>query len=135
MNRNHSVGLNTIAVGDRMGLDQYLETESGEELIYWRKANHINKWFNDKVAEVKNVEKIEVTKDQLIQLKEDCLTVLNDKSKAKELLPTQDGFFFGSTEYDEWYFNDLQYTVNHIDNVLDMMEDRDFGKMYYFAWW
>ena len=82
-----------------------------------------------------HVDKIEVTKDKLIQLKEDCLTVLNDKSKAKELLPTQDGFFFGSTEYGEMYFDDLQYTVNHIDNVLDMMEDRDFGKMYYFAWW
>ena len=27
-------------------------------------------------------------------------------------------FFFGSVEYDEWYFEDLEYTVEKIDELL-----------------
>jgi hypothetical protein len=34
---------------------------------------------------------------------------------AKELLPTQAGFFFGSTDYDEYYYEDLVYTRDLLD--------------------
>src|SRR3954454_9104166 len=37
--------------------------------------------------------------------------VIADPSVAKELLPTQDGFFFGSTDYDQWYMDDIHETV------------------------
>jgi hypothetical protein len=37
---------------------------------------------------------------------------------AEELLPSHSGFFFGSTEYDEWYFKDLTRTVEIIDRCL-----------------
>ena len=38
-----------------------------------------------------------------------CDKVLDDNSLAEELLPTRSGFFFGSTDYDEWYFEDIKY--------------------------
>ena len=38
---------------------------------------------------------------------------------AKELLPTQNGFFFGSTEYDQWYMEDIVSTVEILTKVLD----------------
>ena len=34
------------------------------------------------------------------------------------LLPTGAGFFFGSTTYDEYYYGDLQETIEIIDRCL-----------------
>ena len=43
---------------------------------------------------------------------------INDASVAKELLPTQAGFFFGSTDYDQYYYDDLVYTRDVLDKLL-----------------
>jgi hypothetical protein len=37
--------------------------------------------------------------------------IINNPTVAKALLPTQVGFFFGSTDYDHWYYEDLERTV------------------------
>ncbi len=42
-----------------------------------------------------------------MKLLEVCKQVAADPSKAEELLPTQSGFFFGGTEYDEYYMNSI----------------------------
>lgn len=44
---------------------------------------------------------------------------------AENLLPTQDGFFFGSTNYDEYYLNDIIDTIDILTNVL---ENTDFDR-------
>lgn len=89
------------------------------EVGYWRKANAIHDWF------VKNVQNGEdkclphsVAREQLKQLRAVCQAVLDDCSKAAELLPTRSGFFFGSTDYDEWYFGGVEHTIEVIDNAL-----------------
>lgn len=46
-----------------------------------------------------------------------------DIEKAKELLPTQGGFFFGSTDYDQWYMEDIKDTIEILTKVL---EETDF---------
>ena len=38
--------------------------------------------------------------------------VIEDSSTAERLLPTQSGFFFGGTNYDEWYLKDIEYTMH-----------------------
>ena len=53
---------------------------------------------------------------------------------AKELLPTTSGFFFGSTDYDEWYYNDIEYTVNVIKKVLKTT-DFETQMIYYCSSW
>ena len=60
--------------------------------------------------------------------------VISNPELAKELLPTQDGFFFGSTNYDQFYISDLESTVEQIDNIL---ENTDFEQedVVYMAWW
>jgi hypothetical protein len=45
--------------------------------------------------------------------------VLEFPERAEELLPTQSGFFFGSTDYDEGYKQDLEYTVERIEKILN----------------
>ena len=48
--------------------------------------------------------------------------VIEDPSVAEELLPTESGFFFGSTNYDEWYYDDLERTVKGIDAIMENIE-------------
>lgn len=84
---------------------------------YWRKANAIHRWFVDLSGEEDKCQKIYVSGKKLLELVDICKQILEDHSKAEELLPTQEGFFFGSTEYDEWYFDDLENTVKQLENV------------------
>ena len=45
---------------------------------------------------------------------------------AEELLPTQDGFFFGSTNYDQWYMEDIEETIDILTKALETVDfDRE----------
>lgn len=70
-----------------------------------------------------------VTKDNLLNLKATCDKVLSlkgmDEEKIKEILPTESGFFFGSTAYDEYYFSDVEETIKII---IDVLKTTDFEK-------
>lgn len=44
--------------------------------------------------------------------------LLEDTSVAERLLPTADGFYFGSTAYDQCYWQDLEYTMRALDAIL-----------------
>ena len=53
---------------------------------------------------------------------------------CQEKLPTQKGFFFGSIDYDEHYYNDLVYTKERLSYILEnynLSED----KIYYSSSW
>ena len=62
----------------------------------------------------------------------DDVEVFEDTELAEELLPTQSGFFFGGTEYDQWYVQGLDETINQIEPLLQ--EEGD-GEFYYQASW
>ena len=94
---------------------------------YWRKANAIHDWF------VKNVQGGEdecrphhVSREDLTALKDVCEQVLANKKLARDLLPTASGFFFGSTEFDQYYFQDLEQTVEIVDRCLALPLAWDF---------
>ena len=93
------------------------------EAGYWRKANAIHKWLIDTCASGDDdCREFEVSREQLKRLL--CITkeVLKDNIKAAKLLPTGDGFFFGSTAYDECYYGDLKSTVKILEECLDEKE-------------
>lgn len=93
----------------------------------WRKANHIHQWFVTNVQDGEdNCRDYYVERSQLEQLREECQEVLNDHSKAEEILPVMAGFFFGSSEYDEWYFSDVEWTVTLINKALSMSDEWEF---------
>ena len=101
---------------------------------YWRKANAIHDWFVRTCQNgVDECQKSYVVRSQLEELRDLCKEVLLDKDKASELLPTSNGFFFGGTDYDDWYFNTLKDTVEMISNLLkNVPEDWEF---YYRSSW
>lgn len=79
------------------------------------------------------VRQYDFDKKDYVEIKK-TMKVLDDTSVAEELLPTQSGFFFGSTIYGEGYVEDLEYTVKQITEIL---ENTDFDEwdIVYHAWW
>ena len=97
-------------------------------VAYWRKANAVHGWFVKNCQDgLDNCQTSYVSRDQLTELVDICKKVLADNSLASELLPVQEGFFFGSNEYDEWYMDNVQYTADAIGKLLTLPEDWEFN--------
>lgn len=90
------------------------------EAAYWRKANAVHKWFVDNVQDgTDDCGTYEVSKEQLQELLNVVEEVLANRNQASNKLPTTAGFFFGKTDYDDWYYQDLESTRDMIKDCLD----------------
>jgi hypothetical protein len=104
-------------------------------IMTWRKANQIHRWFVENVQKGEddckryyvNLVKIGV----LVSL---CQRVLDDHALAKDLLPTQEGFFFGSYEYDEMYFADINETLAFLIPIIQDPSWRNWDFYYQSSW-
>ena len=115
-----------------MGLDITLKTSKSDK--YFRKVNFLIPFVESKLDhELGDCEVVKLTKEDLEELVGRCEEVLSDHSKAEELLPTCCGFFFGSTEYDDWYFQDVQEVHDAVSDLLSTMTGR--MKASFSAWW
>jgi hypothetical protein len=109
-------------------------------VAYWRKANAIHGWFVNTLANgVDECQKIEVPREELERLRDICATILNaDESNreavASEYLPPTEGFFFGSYEYDEWYWKDLADTHAELKRILASKSLADCDFTYQASW-
>lgn len=102
-----------------------------EEVGYWRKANAIHNWFVDHVQEgVDDCKEYYVDFETLEELLGICKQVQENHDLAEELLPTIEGFFFGGTEYDEYYFDDIQRTIDILTKVIEEEEEYNKNKFY-----
>lgn len=130
-----------------MGLDQYFykshphlsDDEKSEldepEIAYFRKCNFLNAYIEKHALdgqEVPNCSYVPVPRAVLESLCADITTVLREPEKGPELLPTQSGFFFGNTDYDEMYLSNLRSTRSTIAQMLDGNSDDTFD---YYIWW
>ena len=134
-----------------------------EDAGYWRKANHIHRWFVENVQDGEDdCGEYYVERDKLQELLDICNEILKnvelvdgditngyrytengkepiiEKGKVvksdsllRELLPTTSGFFFGGTEYDEYYIRDVEDTVKILEEALA----DDSGDYYYHSSW
>lgn len=96
-------------------------------VVYWRKANAIHKWFVDNVQDGKDdCGEYDVSREQLGELVAVCEKVLASVGTAAKMLPIKGGFFFfGSTAYDEDYLQDVRLTVERVKPFL-ALEGFDF---------
>ena len=107
-------------------------------IITWRKANAIHKFFVDEVQEGNdNCQRHYVPRDTLEELLDRITTILDIKTpvaremKAEELLPTDiEGCFFGTKEYDDWYYKDLEDTKKTLEKVFEYEEQAEAGKCF-----
>jgi hypothetical protein len=128
----------------------YDSIEIQRQVAYWRKANHIHRWFVENVQSGEDdcgeyavsLEQLKELRDlcekvlKTAKLKDDTINngwtyqggqkvaitepgkVITNPEAIEALLPTQAGFFFGGTDYDEWYLNDVKETVDQIERIL-----------------
>lgn len=123
-----------------------------EEVAYWRKFNALHSWFvdncQDGVDDCRETyvprEKIEVLINVLKEVKEvldnsKTETVDNEKfyvdtdDRLENLFPTRSGFFFGSTNYDEYYYSEVSKTLELLQELL--AEPSDLYDFYYCSSW
>ncbi len=118
------------------------------ETAYWRKFNAIHNYFVQTCqAGIDNCEPSIVPVEVLVELKEKLDKILkgvrvtktftptgNDIAIAHTLLPTQDGFFFGSTDYDYWYFRELRYTQRILEKILKPTTLNNWEFIYEASW-
>jgi hypothetical protein len=133
-------------------------TDILQEVGYWRKANAIHNWF------VKSIPKGEhdckeyyVPYEKLVELLKICKKVkekaiikiekkedwekkvfdyrtIENTEEISKILPTQEGFFFGSIQYDEWYLEDIEYTIDLLEK-LTKNDDENVDDYYYRSSW
>ena len=118
-----------------MGLDMYLYEKQVHEVAYWRKANAIHGWIINHTDSVDNGTPIPLTKQDLYLLRETCIEVLNAHTEdvAMELLPPTSGFFFGTTDISEYYWEDISDTITKLNTALEQSVD-DATFEYYASW-
>ncbi len=130
---SHEIKANSQAFRDLFGIadgefdDKSLVVKVDVDFGYWRKANAIHQWFVDNVqGERDDCGDYLVGIEQLTELRDLCAELLDVYEReprgvfvltAKDRLPPQSGFFFGSTEIDEYYVDNLRYTVDLLEDV------------------
>lgn len=111
--------------------DKTINVQTDFTIGYWRKANHIHKFFVDKCANGEDdCRDVYVSKENLEELLKLCNEVLAEHGDAESKLPTQNGFFFGGTEYDEWYFNQTKRTKEICEKAIQFLNEREKAKDY-----
>lgn len=120
-----------------MGLDIFITRKKRYQIGYFRKVNFLVKFFEKKGFDVENQVPLAITKEDAEELLSKCEEVLKDHSKGPELLPTMSGFFFGSTDYDDYYYKNVEYVRDYIKNEL-LQEFDDLGEnedIYFETWY
>jgi len=97
------------------------------------KCNKILEIVKTKKGTIRNGQKYNLEKQTWEDILEEGIVIENEE-EIKEVLPTQSGFFFGSTDYDEYYLERIKNTQTHLEMILSTI-DFDIYDMYYLASW
>jgi uncharacterized protein YneR len=96
---------------------------------YWRKANAIHNWFVKEVQGGKD-ECVPhyVERSQLEQLRDNCKLeqLVTADTRGAGLLEPASGFFFGNAERDEWYYDNLNRTIEIVEKCLLIPDEWSF---------
>lgn len=109
-----------------------------EPLAIWRKNNAMHHYICANIAkdyEI-NCKNIRMSKPQLkdLYLRTNKVLDSTDIELAKLILPTMDGFFFGNTDYNEIYFEQIKQANQDLKKVLDEVNFKE-NSVYYHSWY
>ena len=60
--------------------------------------------------------------------------VIANAEEVAAILPTQGGFFFGSTDYDKYYMEDIKYTIDILEKILEETDFDTEAVCYHSSW-
>jgi hypothetical protein len=108
-----------------------IDTECG----YFRKFNALHVYLVNHFGDDEdNCQPIYIAKSGVEQILANLKEIQEDHAKAQSIMPTQSGFFFGSTDYDEWYFAYIDEAITMFTDVLAVLEDEDDCLVYQASW-
>lgn len=91
-----------------------------EEIAYWRKFNALHNYIVETHAKgVDECQEIYLQLSDLELIQETLKEVMKKEKSPSELFPTASGFFFGNTDYDEYYFGDVESTIMVLDEIIE----------------
>jgi hypothetical protein len=128
---------------------------------YWRKANAIHGWIVDKCGKgVDECQTIYLSDEDLLNLRNDCIKALANPNREYQIennkvfyqlcdylnkleqpitvenyenpLQPVEGFFFGGNELSDYYFYQLEYTIDLITSLLE--SDQELNFTYQASW-
>ena len=103
-----------------------------EQVGYWRKFNALHNWFVKECQKgIDECQTTYISRENLGLLLKTLKSIRDDHSLAGELLPTASGFFFGSSEVDEYYFKEIVKTIELLEEELKTTN----GDYYYRSSW
>ena len=102
-------------------------------VAYWRKANQIHSWFVENVQNGEDdCKEYFVSNEQLQNLLEICKDSYARKDPG--VLTPKSGFFFGSTDIDEWYWESIKNTIEQLERIVALPEFDDLSFYYQSSW-
>lgn len=115
-----------------------VQTETSYQIGYFRKFNALHSYIVKTFADgIDNCQDIILYKEDVEKIKkvlDDVLNAHQQVEKAKEILPTQSGFFFGGTDYDEFYFEDVKDAADLMQSFLDNFDFENYQLVYQASW-
>lgn len=103
---------------------QSVEEKVDYQIGYWRKFNALHAHIVNRYANgVDECQDIVLGLDDIDEIIETLKEVNANHTEAEDLLPTSEGFFFGSLEYDEWYFKDVEYSIGLFEEAKKFLEE------------
>ena len=103
------------------------------EIAYWRKFNALHGYIVDTYASGEdNCQDIYLEYSDL----EDILNMLKEvlESKDSSNLPPREGFFFGSVEVDEYYWQRVEESIELFEDILSRKGAQDVEYIYCASW-
>ena len=115
-----------------------VETETRYQIGYFRKFNALHSYIVKTFADgLDNCQDVLLYKEDVEKIKkvlDDVLNIHQQAEKAKEILPTQSGYFFGGTDYDEYYFEEVKVAADLMQNFLDNFDFESYQLVYQASW-
>ena len=100
---------------------------------YWRKANMIHAWFVDNVQGGNDdCGDYYVSQEKLEKLYEQVCEALSKRDP--NIFPPRAGFFFGSYDIDEWYWNSLKNTKKQLERIFALPDYKKLSFSYTSSW-
>lgn len=109
-----------------------------EEYHYWRKFNALHGYIVREFADGEdNCQLIEIgNKDGVKKILDALTTTLKQVTDGKKeglAMPPTGGFFFGSTDVDDWFKNNLEDSIPVFENLYNTLGENEV--VYYQASW
>ena len=107
--------------------------ELRQEVGYWRKFNALHAWFVETFQGGVDECQSSLVDPEVLRGLFDQLLIINKKN-AKAIMPTQGGFFFGGTDYDQYYWQDIEALKKFLLHLFDGNDFKETTLMYRASW-